>query len=403
MFVSRIKEFVEQGFLRMKKFTSGENTYYIVNYNEEYKNDEKYAAYKSVILSADEQGEPDHILAFAPPHSVNYDEFKESLQYEMPEEIVANNAIEGTMIQLFYDCRIQKWNIATRASIGGNNWYYGTGTLDKIHKTFRSMFMDCLNGAETLDEAFADWPKTNSYCFVLQHPDNQIVFDVKEPMLYLVAGYRILTNNDGCSSDDIRDWVVGLSIDELNQIVKMNDNSKMIVPQPYTFSRRFDELECVFRDADNCMGVMFWNTKTGQRAHMENSKYNALREIRGNHPNLMFHFLELNRAGKAFAFLEVFPRYTQQFKEYYDMIIYFAYMVYGAYVNYYMKRDRSNVIPKEYFVFAAKIHHEIYVPNKKAGNEVHITPLLVRNYIENVEPIKLVHYLKTMNIDATHM
>jgi len=396
MFVSKITELVNSNILRMKKCTCRDTNavYFIVNYRDEYKNHAEYSIYKSIILSADENGEPDKILAFAPPHGVDYDDFKDSLEFEMPEHIVANTAIEGTMIQLFYDARIEKWNIATRGSIGGTNWFYGNATATKKQSTFRSMFMDCINGMD-MQPAFADWPKTNSYCFVMQHPDNQIVFNIQQPALYLVAAYKLGVSD----SENVLECVSGASLAELNELVNVNASLNITVPKP-VFSRRFGELECVYRNLKDRMGVMFWNTATGQRAHMENEIYTRLREIRGNHPNLMFHFLELQKNNKAIAFLEAFPRYTQQFIDYFESIIQFSYMVYGSYVNYYIKHDRSH-IPKEYFVHAAKIHHEIYVPSKQAGHTVRITPLVVRNYVENMEPIKLVHYLKVFqSIDA---
>jgi len=389
MFVQKITDLVHSNILRMKKYTSSETnvSYFIVNYLDEYKTVPEYAAYKSIILSADDNGEPDRILAFAPPHGIDYSEFKEATNFDMPDTIVANNAVEGTMIQLFYDWRIEQWNIATRGSIGGNNWFYSDESKHKKQSTFRSMFIDCLAGLD-IQTAFADWPKTNSYCFVLQHPDNQIVFDIHRPVLHLVAAYNIAEEQ----SDNVLDYVSSVSIEELNALVSLTSGLSIVVPQPYTFSRSFSELECVFTDADNCMGVMFWNTKTGQRAHMENSKYTKLRDIRGNHPNMLYHFLELHKNNKAYEFLEMFPRYTQQFSAYFELVIQFSYMVYGAYVKYYIKHDRDQ-IPKEYFVHAAKIHHEIYVPNRIAGNRVNITPLVVRNYVENMDPIKLVYYL----------
>lgn len=409
MFVRNITELVNSNILRMKKYTCRDTNaiYFIVNYRDEYKNHAEYSIYKSIILSADENGEPDKILAFAPPHGVDYEEFKDSLEFEMPEEIVANAAIEGTMIQLFYDARIEKWNIATRGSIGGTNWFYGNATATKKQSTFRSMFIDCINGndyingsmdcnnAIDMETAFADWPKTNSYCFVMQHPDNQIVFDIQQPALYLVAAYKLGFSEETHS-------VIGVGLAELNSLVDVLSVSvSMNVRMPkLVFSRRFSEVECVYRNLENRMGVMFWNTATGQRAHMENEIYTRLREIRGNHPNLMFHFLELQKTKKTIAFLEAFPRYTQQFSGYFESIIQFSYMVYGSYVNYYIKHDRAQ-IPKEYFVHAAKIHHEIYVPSKKVGNVINITLLVVRNYIENLEPIKLVHYLKVFqSIDS---
>ena len=50
------------------------------------------------------------------------------------------------MVNLFYDSRIRKWEIATKGAIGGNYWYYRNSYDgdNKSQLTFRQMFLESL-------------------------------------------------------------------------------------------------------------------------------------------------------------------------------------------------------------------------------------------------------------------
>ena len=66
-----------------------------------------------------------------------------------------NEIIEGTMVNLFYDSRISKWEIATKGAIGGNYWYY-RNSYDGDNKpqlTFRQMFLESLGYDKNTDFA----------------------------------------------------------------------------------------------------------------------------------------------------------------------------------------------------------------------------------------------------------
>ena len=109
--------------LRTKIYKSTPSVEYkILNYDLICDNDQEYGMYRSVVLSHPEN----KILCFSPPKSVTLEHFQESHPDITNPDIFINEIIEGTMINLFYDSRIESWQIATKGAIGGNYSFYKT-------------------------------------------------------------------------------------------------------------------------------------------------------------------------------------------------------------------------------------------------------------------------------------
>jgi len=103
------------------------------------------------------------------------------------ENIIAEEFIEGTMINVFFDSKCQEgghWQIATRNTVGGDVSFYKWSNM-----TFNQMFMEtCIINnfdIQNLNPRYC-------YSFILQHPANRIVIPFKIPQLYLVAVYEII-------------------------------------------------------------------------------------------------------------------------------------------------------------------------------------------------------------------
>ena len=192
-----------------------------------------YPEYNSIILTPENE-----LLCVAPPSMVSL----EDLFLDLPpicykdistnppslfrDKYIANELIEGTMVNLFYDFRYQTWEIATRTSVGGNYWYTRTEYKDlpsnldgfsvacedkcptkyindKIkntsQKTFRQMFLDAIhifdggmaNPIDDINDFFQMYNKDYCYNFVLQHPENHIVLPIVQPVLYMISAYKI--------------------------------------------------------------------------------------------------------------------------------------------------------------------------------------------------------------------
>ncbi len=91
------------------------------------------------------------------------------------------------MVSLFWDDRLNDWEIMTRKKVGANNFYY-TYTPNDKQPTFRSMFYDAVSASklniDTLDKKYV-------YSFVLRHTNNRIITKVNSCELYLIEVYSI--------------------------------------------------------------------------------------------------------------------------------------------------------------------------------------------------------------------
>ena len=224
-----------------------------------------------------------------------------SLDDTESQSVLVNDIVEGTMINLFWDPRRETWEIATKGSVAGNYWYYRTNykQQDKKQLTFREMFCDAISAerATTFKSftMFDHLKKDYCYSFVLQHPENHIVCTVPFATLYLVSCYKINGKN--------------VSYMNPNEELCEMDNEKFFL----SVIRKgdYDSLEDFLKSNDHTssalsLGFMFTDTTTGLRSKILNKNYEFLKEIRGNNPNMQFHFFALQRANKMKEFWNTF-------------------------------------------------------------------------------------------------
>ncbi len=360
--------------------------------------DENTSLYRSVIVNPDNG----KILCFSPPNSVPFVDFEKKYSTYNPQTIYANEIVEGTMINLFYDERINSWEISTRGAIGGNYWYYRTNYEDvppeqSKQTTFREMFFDALrlNSLNLNDSVILQsLPKDHCFSFVLQHPDNHIVLPISYPQLYLVSAYHLNATFDPLTNEITGNTVTAIPPYLLTQLVEFSGG---VFTVPHYFSgyenySMFKNNLCSSMTPYNCLGVMFTNLETGERCSMENISYEQVKELRGNNPNLQYQYFCLLRTGKKQQFLTFFPRYRQLFgrfnKQYNDFIT----NVHQAYFSYYVKKEGLQ-IPKKYFIHASKIHHNIFLVKLQQGEKIIVTRDVVKNYFDEMTPNELLYYL----------
>ena len=153
-------------------------TYKIVKYNKDLLASDLVTTYgllRSVIVNPENR-----VVSFAPPKSISAETFMNMYPQKTPN-IVAEDFVEGTMINVFFD---EYWRISTRSTIDANMSFYKTynGSTESTTMSFNEMFNEaCLANnfyLEALNQEFC-------YSFVLQHPNNRIVVPVKHPQLYL--------------------------------------------------------------------------------------------------------------------------------------------------------------------------------------------------------------------------
>lgn len=400
--------------------------------------------YRSVITT-----EQNKVICVAPPSSMNFENFATFYSKQSAKEIVINEVVEGTMINLFYDERIESWEITTRVFIGCNNWFLKLDYQQSIYpvengcesnvaekkpnKTFRDMFFDVI-GTSDLNTYFELFNKSYCYSFVLQHPYNIIVLPITVPCLYLISIYEIMNFETDVperpyhpvvyvneipfygidpETDTILDlteesrFVTNDKLEFIDTHIKIHKNIYIptVIKPPssrmdefanqymsaYDTEMSMDDLQPVFLDyvaGFYPVGIMLTHVKSGSRTLLFNQTYDYLKVLRGNNPNLKYHYFELKQNGKLKEYLYYFPNYlalfTQFEKEYQDFIT----CVHQTYFEYYIKKTVEK-LPKQYFIHASKIHHEIFLKEKRV-----IRRNVVAEYFAKMTPSQLVFHIR---------
>lgn len=368
--------------LRTKIYKSTPSVEYkILNYDLICDNDQEYGMYRSVVLSHPEN----KILCFSPPKSVTLEHFQETHPDITNPDIFINEIIEGTMINLFYDSRIESWQIATKGAIGGNYSFYKTHpeseSSDEVASmTFRQMFLDALrvplrneNESESGNDlndfvGFTDFSKEYCYNFVLQHPRNHIVLDIQHPVVYLIAVYHIVGEENNqvvyIPPTVYEEWDCFLGLRGLIEFPKhLNDETPVAAASPESsYAGLTEKYGSPLSDSYHPLGCMILNLKTGMRTSIINPKYKEVRELRGNNPNLCYQYLCLKRISKVMDFLSYFPQYKNVFYRFHTQYENFITNIHQAYLIYYVKKSGVK-IAKRYFQIIYKLHHEYYLPS----------------------------------------
>jgi hypothetical protein len=329
------------------------------------------------------------VLSFAPPKSMDTSDFINS--YEA-SECYAEEFVEGTMINLFYDDNYtksteeeeeeyvekSKWIITTKSNIGAKNSFFTNGHIHP-EDTFQHMFLDACKHAK-LD--FTTLPKEYQYSFVLQHPRNRIVLDIKEPTLYIISVNHIDENN------------VLTRIKELDMFLRTN----VKVPNSYEckdlreFEKEWENIDGENRHDYKEMGLVVVHSKTGNRTKFRNPHYEYVKVLRGNQPKLEFRFIELWQENRLQEYLAYFPECNTLFNEYWTKLSKFMDATFNNYVACYMlKRQALKEYPFEYRTHMYELH-AMYKETLRGQNKVVTIPIAVE-YFRSLPAAKLLFSL----------
>lgn len=365
--------------------------YGIINYDSDVLcyDDDKLSLYRSIVYSKPEM----RVLSFSPPKSIPNDTFQEKYP-NITDKIYINEIIEGTMINLFYDKRIEKWELSTKGAVSANYFYYrnqyGVDDNKEKQKTFYRMFLDVFraSGNQELNDVqfLEELPKSYSYSFVLQHPDNHIVLNITEPKLYLVSVYIVADNNH------IK--VVPPTLYE-NWRLFCIYRGKIDFPKRYDEYNNYEKLvndHCSVHTSHNDLGCMIVNMETGERTSIRNPTYENIKLLRGNNPNLQYQYLCLKRSSKVKDFLYYFPKYRKIFYTFYEEYNKFVTDIHQSYLTYYIQKQNIK-IAKKYFSHIYKIHHELYLPSLQSETKLIVKRRVVQDYFERMEPREMLFHL----------
>ena len=325
------------------------------------------------------------VLSFAPPKSMDTQNFIQT--YDV-KECDVEEFVEGTMINAFYDAEHVNydcsekgsWVIATKSNIGAKNSFFTTGHI-RPEDTFQHMFWDACKSAKLDLNAL---PKEYQYSFVLQHPRNRIVLDVKEPTLYVVGVNKIGEDN-----------VVGRISDR-----EMFANTGVKFPK--VFADKYNDLKEIEREWENVngenkhdyreMGLVVVHRNTGNRTKFRNPHYEYVKVLRGNQPKLEFRFIELWQEKRVQEYLTYFPECKETFDMYWTKLSKFMDATFNNYVACYMlKRQALKEYPFEYRTHMFDLH-TLYKEQLKGQNKVVTIPVAVE-YFRTIPAAKIMFAL----------
>jgi hypothetical protein len=359
--------------------TKGSETYSIVRYNKELLSCDiipTYGLLRSVIISKG------RVVSFAPPKSISVETFMNDYPLKM-DNIVAEEFVEGTMINVFYDPNYGAtgcWQIATRNTVGADV------AFNQGKKTFNSMFMDACQENNlfltSLNPAFC-------YSFVLQHPENRIVVPFKKPQLYLVAVYEIVHD------DNIRVFE-----HDMRQVSKDGiwGTTSVKFPERYNFST-YTQLIEKFASPNtpyNIVGVIMRNTDTGDRSKIRNPTYEEVRHLKGNQSKLQYQYLCLRQNGKLPEFLKYYPELKPEMSKFREQVHLFTNTLFNNYISCYIKKEAAlKSFPEQYRTHMFKLHEQ-YI-NELKPNNLFITNTVVIKYVNEL-PSSLLMYCLNYNM-----
>jgi hypothetical protein len=311
---------------------------------------------------------------------------------ETTYKIVAEEFIEGTMINVFWDETNGDWEISTRNTVGATSSFYkGTGKT----KNFREMFFE----AAKYNNLELNFLETNyCYSFVLQHPDNRIVVPFKKPQLYLVAVYSIHNDSDKITVENYNPR-------QFQNFFSNILNSSIMFPQIYKFEKysKLIETYASMNTPYNIVGAVVHNYSTGERMKIRNPVYEQVRKLKGNQPKLQYQYICLRKEGKVCEFLEFYPENKKELSIFRDQIHLFTNTLFTNYVSCYIKKERPLInFSDQYKTHMFNIHQK-YI-NELREKKQFVTNTVVINYVNGLHPSLLMYclnfHMRKKNVDT---
>lgn len=373
--------------------TDAKEKYTILNYKKECLDDNNVytdGLYRSIVV----EQKTNKILSFSPQKSIPFNIFSEKYPV-VNNDIVAEEFIEGTMVNLFYDPKYGVngcWQIATRNTIGGEKGFYNP------NYTFNHMFMDACVATNLNFQTMLN--PYHCYSFVLQHPENKIVDPIETPRLYLIATYTIFPKNENVEEGDNNSNNTFIVEEPLTEIYgRYFINTTVEIPFRYYFTQ-YKDLMDKFASASltpyNIMGIVVKNKRTGERTKMRNPNYEYVKRVlRGNEAESLARFLRLrkfqkttdikflrqNIIQKTTEYLRYYPEERDAFVLHKVQFASFTKDLYDEYVNCFIKKISCLEDYQPYIREHLSAIHLLYLKDSKS-----ITHAIVKTFLNELRP-----------------
>lgn len=267
--------------------------------------------------------------------------------FENVEDWDFHYSIESTLLRIYnYE---GKWNISTNKKIDAykSKWSCRQSFGELFEFTIQKLLhVNFSQFTSQLDE-------NKVYYFILRtNQENRIVchcYPRGDKMYYLGC------NDKGCNPFTI-------STENINGILRK-------LPQPpLTFINNENDFNTTMENLNpfEYQGIIATNKITKKQIKILHPTYKEYYDIRGNNPNLRFRYLELRSEPEKLRLLYyLYPKYTDIFDSYEEILLRISRIIYQFYVSRYIK-NQFITLPREEYLIVKKCH-DFYLQNKKTN------------------------------------
>jgi hypothetical protein len=343
--------------------------YNTMSYDEEYlcKDDMDTGMHRSTIVSIPEQ----KLLSFSPPKTISMNKFK--LLYQNLDDIVMHEYIDGRMIQLFYDYRIQSWRINSICK------KEEVALLDIDERSFISAAQGDtqkpLNDMAILEY----FPKNHCYTFIIR---NQITLDSS---LFLLSVYKICESN----------FILHIPQYEFqNWTTFTNLYGIICFPKPCVIGMSYADMnENVYYNYTPKKWILT-NNQTGIQTSVSTNEYKLMKQSIRIPDITKYQYLCLQRINKHDEYVSYFRRRKKDFYEIKQLYDQFIRNIHEMYINYYIKKCVDS-IPLKYKNHLYQIHTLYYIRGMNRNNPIIVTKHIIKEYFDKKDPYEIKSLLNT--------
>lgn len=355
-----------------------QQSYKVIRYNKKLLTKNHIPTYglcRSLIFNKN-----NNLVSFSPPKSIPSEDFINNYKV-VDENIIVEEFIEGTMINVFWDPDIQTWEFSTRNTVGAETKFF----IDTTSKTFRDMFNEAL---EYSNLKLEDLTTELCYSFVLQHPENRIVIPFIKPQLYLVGVYSIfhektfnLFRVHTCNMQELKQsFIWKTTTIKFPDIIMVGSYSDLI--------DKYASMNTPYHK----MGLVIHNVKTGERCKIRNPVYEQVRQLKGNQPKLQYRYLVLRQQNLVNEYLTYYPETHKKFSQFRNQLHLFTRTLLSNYISCYVKKEKPLMeYSEQYRTHMFHLHHKFL--NELREKKLFINLTEVINYVNTLHPSLLMFSL----------
>lgn len=352
------------------------------------------------------------------------DEMKASEVNSMNSGLVAEELVEGIMVNLFWNDG--QWYVATKSCVGEVSFEHilqaeaeqqaaaaaasavetDPETGDAAPRGFQKLGVQEILRRRVCDVlsllpgGLDSIPKDYCYSLVIQHPKNQIVNTITVPKLYVIAVYQVTKVDDEADSSvkvirldrDIFSANFGGSVSHMPHTltcVPHSADGDAADADTATVMHTVDDYCTMYASADtksvSLPGVVFMDKDTGVCYKKRNPKYELVKKRKGMEQKLMAQYLQLRKDHGIDEYLKYHPQHSHAFRQFRERLHDYTQRLYDAYIEHYIKKNAKSLkeYDRELKTHMYKLHYDTYLATMKESGAF-ITKHTVINYVNQL-------------------